>query len=531
MKTYRPVILLILDGFGVSDEVRGNPVASAKKPTFDMLEKSYPWTLLQASSLVVGLPFGEPGNSEVGHLTIGAGRPIHHHLPKIIHSIRDGSFFQNPAFLKAVAHVRKNNSKLHLLGLASTGSVHSYIDHLFALLDFLRTAGFQKDVYLHILTDGKDSPPREGAGFIDELRGKLSVAYTFAAIASVIGRSFAMDRGGHWDKVKRAYDLLVSGAGAPFTDAVQHIKDSYKRGVTDEFIEPAYLSDAGGTAVGRIGNGDALIMYNFREDSEREMARAFAQSNFAGFSRTGLINFLLVTMTEYEEGFEALAAFPPMKIKWNLASLASSAGLKQLHIAEFEKYAHVTYFFNGGKEEAFPGEERILISSVGEAHFDERPEMNAAKISEAILSCFGNYDLVVANFANADMVGHTGNFEASQKAVEVLDAEIGKIMKKILESGGALLITADHGNVERKIDSVSGEKSTNHTVNPVPFFIIAKDFKLKEARTDSEIRLKRRRIGGALTDVAPTALELLGIEKQPEMIGKSLLNDLVEKIE
>lgn len=531
MKSYKPVILIILDGFGVSEEKKGNPIASAEKPTFDFLEKNFPFTTIQASSLAVGLPYGEAGNSEVGHLTIGAGRPIYHHLPRIIYSIRDGSFFQNPAFLSAVEHVRKNSSALHLLGLVSSGSVHAYVEHLYALMEFLKQQDFRDKVFLHILTDGKDAHIKEAGGFMAHLQNKISAEFPFVTIASVVGRTYAMDRDQRWEKIKKSYELFTIGQGYQFQDPVKYINDSYTNGLSDEFIEPGVLVDDSGNTVGRINNNDAMITFNFREDSMREISEALVKKDFSGFVREPVLsNFLLVTMTEYEEGLEALPAFPRLQIKWCLSEIISNAGLNQLHIAESEKYAHVTYFFNGGKEEAYPHEERILIPSPRTAHFDEIPEMNAAGVKEAILNGFASFDFILANFANADMVGHSGNFDAVKKSIEVLDKMLGEIIEVVLASNGVLIITGDHGNAERKLDIISGEKSTKHTINAVPFFLVGKGFKLEREKTAQEITVQKKTIGGVLTDIAPTVLELLGLEKPVEMIGKSLLQDLSGKI-
>ena len=530
MKPYRPVILIVLDGFGISEETRGNPVYEAEKPTLDFLEKNFPFTTIQASSLAVGLPFGEAGNSEVGHLTIGAGRPIFHHLPRIIHSIHDGSFYQNPAFLKAIDHVRKNSSKLHLLGLVSSGSVHAYIEHLWALLELLKRNGFSGNVYLHVIMDGKDAPPRDGKNFIEKTAKKISAEFPFVSVASIIGRMYCMDRDELWDRIRTSYEALTAGNGNPFRDPVEYIGQNYKKGIFDEFIEPGVLVDGEGKSIGRVEDNDAMITFNFREDSMREISRALAQDSFAAFSRQRLNNFLRGTMTEYEEGLEAESAFPPLSIRWGLSETISHAGENQLHIAESEKYAHVTYFFNGGREDSFPHEERLLIPSPKTAHFDETPEMNAEGVKKAILDNFSSFGFILANFANADMVGHSGNFEAVKKSIQTMDSSLSEIVKRVLESGAVLVITGDHGNAERKLDVFSGERSTKHTTNAVPFFVIGKDFGLGRERTMDEVVLCRKSIGGVLTDVSPTVLELMGIEKPKEMIGKSLLADITGKI-
>jgi len=519
--------LLILDGFGVP-QVSDSPFSQAKLSTFNFLEKFFPITCLQASGLAVGLPWGEEGNSEVGHLTIGSGREIWHHLPRISISIQNGSFFKNEALLKAADHVRKNNSKLHLIGLFSSGSVHSYADHLYALLEFSKRQNLGQ-VFLHLFTDGRDSQDMEAEIFFGELTLRISSLYPFAKIASVIGRNYAMDRDANWNKIEASYDLFVDGKGAFYEDPAEYIKNQYAKGITDEFIEPASLKDDSGGAVGRISVGDACVFFNFREDSARELTRAFTDEGFDNFFRKKLENFIFVTMTQYEKGEKVLVAFPPIDVGWPLSRVISQAGLKQLHIAETEKYAHVTYFFNGGTEEAFPGEERILIPSVPGVNFDERPEMSAEKITETVLEKMADYDFVLINFANGDMVGHTGNFEATVKALETLDLCAGKIVKKSLELGRTLIVTGDHGNAEEKRYRVTGEKRTKHSLNPVPFYLVADEFKLKKPRKEEESYEKLHKVGGVLTDVAPTILKLMDLPVPVEMTGISLLERILEK--
>lgn len=523
---YKPAILIILDGFGVSLNDRGNAIFAAQTPTFDMLDKKFPFTTLQASSSAVGLPFGEPGNSEVGHLTIGAGRPFFHHLPRIITAIRDGSFYQTPAFLKAKEHVAKNNSRLHILGLVSSGSVHSYAEHLYALCEFTKREGIA-EVFLHIITDGKDAPPQGSAEFIAELQERLTKEYPQVRIASLIGRFYAMDRDEKWDRIEEAYKLLTGGIGNTTNDPIAYIRDSYGAGISDEFLKPTVIAGQGGVPTPRISNNDALIIFNFREDSMREISEAFVKERFEAFPRKKLENFLLVTMTEYEKNLPAMPAFPPLAASWPLGRIVAESGKTQLRVAETEKYAHVTYFFNSGTEQPFPREDRILIPSVSANHFDNTPEMKAPEISEAILKNFSAYDFIVANFANADMVGHTGNFDAAVKGVEALDRAIAPIIEKAVSSDAVLLITADHGNAEQKINPVSGERITKHTINPVPFYLVGKAFERKIELTDTEIRARKSEVGGVVSDIAPTVLELMGLEKQPEMTGESLLPQLL----
>ncbi len=369
-KKYKLVVLAVLDGFGVNIDNPESTWKYAKMPTFQSFAENFPLTTLQASGIAVGLPWGQEGNSEVGHLTIGAGRALYHHLPRIISSIEDGSFAQNTAFLGASEFIKKSGGSLHLLGLFSSGSVHAYVDHLYALLDFAKKQGIPR-VFIHVITDGKDAPPKEARTAVAQLEERLSAQYPFAEIASVVGRFFAMDRDEHWDRVSQAYRSLTDGIGSEFTKASQYIADSYEKGVTDEKLEPGIL----GAGRGTIQPGDAVIFYNFREDSERELVSAFVLDDFREFERKKLENLFVVTMTEYDKRFPVQVAFPPLDISWPLARVISEVGLAQLHIAETEKYAHVTYFFNGGKEGAFPKEDRILVHSPATPRFDEVPEM------------------------------------------------------------------------------------------------------------------------------------------------------------
>ena len=519
--SYKPVVLVVLDGYGVNTKIPESTWRQAKRPNFERLEKFYPFTALQASGVAVGLPWGEEGNSEVGHLTIGAGRVIYTHLPRIIMSIHDGSFFENKAFLKAAEHVKKNRSKLHLVGLFSSGSVHSYADHLYALLELARKKDL-KEVCLHLFTDGRDSSPTGAAKFFSFLEARLEREYPFAKIVSVIGRHFAMDRDGHWDSIEKTYNLLVSAEGRPYEGASIYVAEEYKKGLSDEFVEPGFLAE-GGNPSGRIQDNDAVIFFNYREDSARELARAFVADGFDEFPRKKIANLLFATMTEYDPGFAAEVAFDPISIDRSLSKVISDAGFTQLHIAETEKYAHVTYFCNGGKEKAYPGEDRILVPSLPTAHFDEAPEMSAGAITEKVLESLTKYDFILVNFANADMVGHTGNFDATIKAIETLDTVVGGITTKVLEMNGAVIITGDHGNAEEKLYRVSAEKRTKHTTNPVPFFIVTKDFELKSERLPEGISENYSIVKGTLTDIAPTVLELIGLNKPAEMTGVSLV--------
>lgn len=520
----KPVVLVVLDGFGVSLEERGNAVRAAKTPNLAAIEQHFPFTALQASGIAVGLPWGEAGNSEVGHLTMGAGRVIYHHLPRISVAIEDGSFFTNPAWEKIIAHVNARRRTLHVIGLVSSGSVHSYLDHLEALLELADRAALAR-VCLHAITDGKDAPPEEGASFLRLLGERLATRYGKVLIASLVGRFFAMDRDEKWDRIQKAYDLLTSAVGAPFENPIDYLKASYRRGVTDEFIEPAYRVEDG-KPVGRIEPGDGIIFLNFREDSMRELIAAFARDGFREFPRSLPKDLAIATMTEYAKGLSVAVAFPPIEIHWPLGRVLADAGKTQLRIAESEKYAHVTYFFNGGAEKPFRGEEHMLIPSLGLAHPDEEPAMRAPEITARIIENLERYDFILANFANADTVGHTGNFAAVTAAVEALDSALGHLWDAIAKAGGLLLVTADHGSAEKKINFLTGEPLTEHSPNPVPFYLIGKAYERPRALERDEILAKKKEPGGILTDVAPTVLELMGLAKPAEMTGKSLLDTL-----
>lgn len=523
-KKIKPLVLLILDGFGVSLQTRGNPVAEAHTPTLHEIEQFFPFATLQASGIAVGLPWGEAGNSEVGHLTIGSGRVLYHHLPRIIYSIFDGSFFANKRLRAAADHARKNNSRLHIAGLVSSGSVHSYIDHLYALLEFTKREKLSP-VYLHIFTDGKDAPPHEAAKFIKNLEKRISSQYPDVEIASVIGRFYAMDRDEQWRRIQDAYELLVHGAGARVESLSAYLEQSYAKGISDEFIEPALFAKPD-AAPGIIQKNDALIFLNFREDSMRELTHAFIDDSFDHFPRAKIPNLFLATMTEYQKELREFAAFPALDISWPLARVLGDAGLRHLHIAETEKYAHITYFFNGGIEDPFLGEERIVIKSLPVTHFDEEPQMRAREITQTALEKLDAFDVIIANLANADMIGHSGNFQAAVQAIEVIDESLNLLVQAVCARDGVMIVTADHGNIELKRSLVSGEKITEHSLNPVPLYIIGERFRRRAPLSSEEILQRKSETSGILTDVAPTIIELLGLKKPAEMTGKSLLNIL-----
>lgn len=522
-KQYKPVVLVILDGFGVPSEKVGSPWEIANRNSFHEIEKFFPFTTLQASGIAVGLPWGEAGNSEVGHLTIGAGKIIYNYLPKISNAINDGSFLKNEALLKAVEYTKKNNSALHISGLFSTGTVHAYHEHLYALLDLAKQNEI-KNVYLHLYTDGKDAYKKEGAKFFADFEKYLKENYPNTRIVSTIGRNYAMDRDANWDRTQKAYDLFVNGGGNEFESASVYIESQYEKEIFDPNIKPAIIK----TKEGRIKNNDAVIFFNFREDSMRQLVRPFIDKNFEHFPIKEFYNLLVVNMTEYDKNFNCQIAFPSAEVEWPLARIISGANLKQLHIAETEKYAHITYFLNGGREIPFDGENRILVESPETPSYSQTPEMSADKVTETVLNNLDKYDFIAVNFANADMVGHTGKLEPTAKAIEKIDECIAKIMPKILKTKGVMLITADHGNAEEKLYKITGEEKSKHSLNPVPLYLVGDSFKSKKPKTEEEIDKEYKEVKGTLTDVAPTILELLNIEKPTSMTGRSLLSKLCQ---
>lgn len=502
--------LIILDGFAFSEDVRGNAIAASGTPFIKSLLAKYPHTLIGASGLDVGLPKGQMGNSEVGHINIGAGRTVYQELTRITKDIEDGGFFQNENFIKAVQNAKKDGSALHVFGLLSDGGVHSHTEHLYALIDLAKREGLD-DIYIHCFMDGRDVPPSSGARFLRSLQ-KYIDQKGIGTIASVMGRFYAMDRDNRWERVEKAYAALVDGEGVFASDAVQAAEDSYKSGVTDEFILPIVICKDG-VPVRRIQKGDSIIFFNFRPDRAREISRAFIKKDFEGFKRKqGYLAPFYVGFTRYDATFDEIeTAFKPQSLTNNLGQVLSDNGLKQLRIAETEKYAHVTFFFNSGVEEPNPGEDRVLIPSPKIATYDLKPEMSAIEVADKACELIksGKYDFMVLNFANCDMVGHTGIFEAAVKAVSTVDACLCKVVEAIKAVGGNAIVTSDHGNAD-KMHEDDGSPFTAHTTNPVPF-IVVKDgtFGLLE--------------GGILADVAPTMLDIMGIAKPAEMTGHSLL--------
>ncbi|MBP1744718.1 MAG: phosphoglyceromutase [Firmicutes bacterium] len=505
----KPVMLMILDGYGLSEHTEGNAVKAALKPNLDRIFREYPNTVLNASGMSVGLPEGQMGNSEVGHLNIGAGRIVYQSLTRITKSIKDGDFFENRALNNAVDNALKNNSSLHLMGLLSTGGVHSHIEHIKGLLKLCKMRGLDR-VCLHAFLDGRDVPPSSARDYISDIENCMD-ELGVGTIATISGRYYAMDRDNRWERVKLAYEALVQGKGETAKSALQALEDSYSKEVTDEFVLPTVIAEEGRPAA-TVKSGDSVIFFNFRPDRARELTRALNDKVFTGFEREKL-DLTFVTMTEYDSTLENVeVAFGPDNYSNTLGEYLSSLGKTQLRIAETEKYAHVTFFFNGGVEAPNKNEERVLIPSPKVATYDMKPEMSAYEVCEELLRRLDSdkYDFIVVNFANPDMVGHTGVFEAAKKAVEVVDECVGKIADKILEKDGTVCITADHGNAEMMTDPETGKTMTAHTTDPVPFIYVSRD-------------PKPLRSEGVLADIAPTLLQAMGVAVPEEMTGKSLI--------
>lgn len=530
MSCPKPLVLIILDGWGYRAETKANAIALARKPTYDRLLRDYPNTLIQTSGHYVGLPDGQMGNSEVGHLNIGAGRIVHMDSTRIELMIQNGEFFSHPVLLSAMKNARVGGRRLHLFGLLSDGGVHSYQTHLYALLRMAKQNGVDR-VFVHAFMDGRDTLPTNGAGYLEQLQQKMR-EYNTGKIASVNGRYYAMDRDRRWERIAKAFNAMVfgDGEGGRYVDPVQGVKDSYNKGVTDEFIVPLVCLDNRGEPLTHIRDEDSCICFNFRADRVRQITRALARnsglnpqggSDLPGAADLDLAiprdrvpkNLHYVCMTQYDKKFTLPVVIPPESMDNILANVMGQMNLRNLRVAETEKYAHVTYFFNGGVEQPFPGEERLVVPSQKVATYDLKPEMSAAGIADAVIKAVedGIFDVIIVNFANADMVGHSGKIEPTIKAVETVDACLGRIEPVVRAKGGAILITADHGNAEMMVDPVTGGPHTAHTTNPVPFIVIAengKKFSLKP--------------GGSLRDISPTVLGMLGIPQPKEMTGSDL---------
>lgn len=503
----KPTVLMILDGYGLSNRSEGNAIAQAKTPVMDGILEKYPHAEGNASGMAVGLPDGQMGNSEVGHTNMGAGRIVYQMLVKITKDIEDGTFFDNKALAQAIENCKTNDSSLHLMGLLSPGGVHSHMEHLYGLLELAKKNGIDK-VYIHAYLDGRDVPPSSAAEYMEEAVAKMK-EIGVGSVATISGRFYAMDRDNAWDREEKAYAALVYGEGVEETDPVQAIKNSYANDVTDEFMLPTVVDKNG-----MIKENDSVVFFNFRPDRARQLTRAFVDPDFIGFERrNGYFPLTFVCMAQYDaEMPNVLVAYPPEELTMTFGEYLSKHGKTQLRLAETQKYAHVTFFFNGGEEKQFEGEDRILVDSPKVATFDMKPEMSAYEVCDNLVNSIKSdkYDVIIVNFANPDMVGHTGIIEAAIKAIEAVDECVGKALDAVLEVNGQMFICADHGNAEKLIDEDSSP-FTAHTTNPVPFIVV---------NYDEECTL---RDGGCLADIVPTLIEMMGMEQPAEMTGKSLL--------
>lgn len=509
----RTIILVILDGWGIGQRNESNPIHVVNPPNINYLKANFPAGLLEASGISVGLPWGEEGNSEVGHLNLGAGRIIYQSFPRISLAIQEGNFFQNQVLKNAFTHAQKNNSSVHLIGLLSEGNVHSSFEHLMALIQLAEKEKVSK-LNLHLFTDGRDSPPNSAWELLNRLPKEK--------IASLSGRFYAMDRESHWERTQKAYSVLV-GEGPINKDIESHIKETYSRKFSDEFIEPTIIESTERS----IKDNDALIFFNFREDRIRQLASAFINKQFTNFPVKSFNNLYIATLTQYDDSFNVPVAFPPEKIEVCLGKVLADKGKTQLRIAETQKYPHITYFFNGLREEPFENEYRVTIPSRNIVRQDEHPEMMAAEVTTRALESITEnaFDFILINYANPDIIAHTGNYDASLQAVKIIDEEIGKLIKTTLEFNAVLIITSDHGNIEKLFEPLTGLPETQHDPNPVPIYLVAKEF--MRAKKKAEIQYSEKQTTGILADVSPTILELMGIPKPKEMTGQSLLKSLI----
>jgi 2,3-bisphosphoglycerate-independent phosphoglycerate mutase len=529
-KTYKKVVLVILDGFGIASYSHGNAIALANPEVLNFMVSQFPSLSLQASGPLVGLPWGEMGNSEVGHLNIGAGRIVGQDLPRINHAIQTREFFKNEAFLAACQHARDHKSKLHLVGMVSGGGVHSSDEHLYALLALAAEQGI-KNVFIHMFTDGRDTGEKVALESIQKLKVKIA-EIGVGRIATITGRFYAMDRGKHWDQTELTYQALVNGIGSSAYTPEDCVLDSYNQGVYDEMIKPTVIVEQDQDSsehhpITKIQDNDAVIFFNFRQDRALQLTQAFVKPEIMNISskHQPLNNVCFVTMTEYFFGLPVKVAFPTVNLQNNLAEYLSQHNLKQFHIAESEKYAHVTSFFNGGANTQFPGEERKIVKSPSNANnYSDHPEMSGLELTELLVEKIKTSDtnFFIANYANPDMVGHTGNLDAAIKAIKYIDRFLEKIMEAALEVDAALIITADHGNIEQMLNLKTGLIDKDHTTNPVPFLLIANEFRYPEAKQRNYLSLSARTPDGAISDIAPTILDLFGLAKPPEMNGVSL---------
>lgn len=518
-----PVVLVVLDGWGIAPPSIGNAIELAVTPNYDSFVLNYPTFSLQASGESVGLPWGEMGNSEVGHLSLGSGKILYQNLPRITKAISDGSFVNNQAFVASFEHVKKNNSALHIIGLVSDGGVHSYNEHLYALIETAKQYKIQ-NIYIHAFLDGRDTAKNSGLSYITSLQ-KVIQTVGAGQIVTLAGRFYAMDRDNRWDRIEAAYNAMVLGqASVSASDALTAITNSYEQGVFDEELVPTTIVEENKPPI-TINDHDAIIYFNFRSDRAREMTKAFVLPDFSGFKRQKILqDVFFVTMTEYEKGLPVQIAFPPEVVSMPLAKVIAESGSRQIHIAETEKYAHVTFFFNGGVEKPFAGEEHVMVPSPKIASYDTQPEMSAYEVTKKVLDAVqsGTYQFVLVNYAAPDMVAHTGNLKATIKGIEAVDECLGQIAEAVLGKNGVMLVTADHGNAEEIIKLRSGEIDKEHSSSPVPLLLIGNQW-LGQARVAGKNELYMMTPVGVLADVAPTVLTLLGLAVPPEMTGKSLV--------
>ncbi|MEK7555607.1 MAG: 2,3-bisphosphoglycerate-independent phosphoglycerate mutase [Patescibacteria group bacterium] len=526
----RTIILVILDGWGIGRHDESNPIFTVKPSNIDYIKNNFPSGALQASGIAVGLPWGEEGNSEVGHLNLGAGKIVYQNYPRVTLSIQDGSFFKNSALKNAFEHTKKNNSRINFIGLLSKGNVHSSLEHLDALLKFAEQENLFGKVNLHLITDGRDSPPQSAIELLKRLPKDR--------LASISGRYYAMDRNKNWDRIQKAYNALVGeGSSILIEDIENHIKKVYQKNLNDEYVEPVLINNSESS---RIKDGDAVIFFNFREDRMRQIVEPFIPHLSKDLKGAGLINnefnkfptkkfsnLYVATMISYADEFKAPVIFQKEKIENPLGRVLADSQKSQFRVAETEKYAHITYFFNGQREEPFQNEYRILIPSKNVIRHDEHPEMMASEITNRVIGAIEDkgFDFILANYANPDMVAHTGNYQAAIRAVEIVDEEIGKLKEVVLKQNAILIITSDHGNIERMFNPLTGAPETKHDPNPVPIYLVAKEYERKRSETD--VRKSENGTIGVLADIAPTILELMSVSKPNEMSGKSLLRELV----
>lgn len=530
-KIYKKVVLIILDGFGVAPNSNGNAITQAKIPNLNFIVSNFPQLTLQASGPLVGLPWGEMGNSEVGHLNIGAGRLVGQDLPRITNSIQSGEFFKNPVFLEAIEHAKKNNSALHLMGLISPGGVHSLDEHVYALLSMAADHGLTK-VFIHMFTDGRDTEPKIALDSLSRLAEHMDRQGTMR-VATVSGRFYAMDRGGHFGQTLLMYDALVNGTGETAESAEMAIRGNYEKQIFDEMIKPTVIVDSEGKPVGKISENDSVIFFNFRSDRALQLAQFFLKPDELPeeFRKPAIKNLYFATMTEYAPGLPAHIAFEQANLKNNLAEVLAHNKFTQFHIAESEKYAHITAFFNCGKTDKYPGEEREVVTSPENSrNYIDFPAMSSEKLTDSLTAKITSTptNFFIANYANPDMVGHTGSLAAGIAAVEAIDRALKKLMDACLLTDAALLITADHGNIEQMINTKTGDIDKDHTTNPVPFLLVANEFKFSHPVSRNYGSLAARVPAGIISDIAPTILELLGIPKPPEMTGINLLEVIDE---